>query len=824
MSDSSSSLTIRVGVAGVSAVNSAITGIASSIKGVFASLTADINVESIVEVVGEVASLGDTLDRLHLQTGMSIQSLTAIDMVFKRIGGSAEDAAGLIAKMQRSISEAVNPLSSSGSNTAYASAFSALNLEPKQLASMSADQQLLKIGEALNNVANDARRADLAMVLFGKSGAQMLQVFRDPTAMKILGSGGGSFGSAMASIAEPMHNIMGSTREAKEIPTEVFAGIFDQLPVQELSDKIESAFESIDWTKAGEKAGAFVAVIINAIKAGQLPEIVGLTIEAGFELGETAVKKTWTGLWQSLTGSTAGEIYISLLDAVMSFGVSAAKFLVNVLTEPVIYMGAGFDWLGDHLREIFLNAINFFIDKWNAVLEKIPGGLKLVGQIHRISGVQQSDSWSDDVTKMKAYGEPASKGIQDWLTQQLQGARDALGINQKLSPSDNTQADAVSRLNALIQQQLNLTKQAGAQEQTNTAVAIQGESVKQMLADQEKASKDALLDLNKQLAQIEGDYTKTTAEKYTEKLQTLQKIEATLQNIIDANNKLAANPATSATDKQLVLNRNQGYESQLAGVQDKEAKLGPDPNSFVAQWQAGITKIQNSWGTMASATANIFDSTINSAINSIASNLTKVIDGTETWRKALLNIGESVINTIIEGIIKMFTQWILEVTVMKALQALLGATANIQAKETASAWAPAAVAASIATDGAAAGTGLAAAIAAMAVGAGLGAAFDTGGYTGHGGRYDIAGVVHKGEYVFSAPAVQRIGVPTLEAMHNGGSGSPSIGAGGPSQPMTHKVVVVMDRQGLLNEYKKQDFAQITVAHVFNNRIKAGVQT
>lgn len=45
--------------------------------------------------------------------------------------------------------------------------------------------------------------------------------------------------------------------------------------------------------------------------------------------------------------------------------------------------------------------------------------------------------------------------------------------------------------------------------------------------------------------------------------------------------------------------------------------------------------------------------------------------------------------------------------------------------------------------------------------------YATGGYTGDGGRYEPAGVVHRGEYVFSAPAVDRIGVSALEAMHDG---------------------------------------------------------
>ncbi|WP_137153491.1 hypothetical protein [Rhizobium sp. FKL33] len=40
-----------------------------------------------------------------------------------------------------------------------------------------------------------------------------------------------------------------------------------------------------------------------------------------------------------------------------------------------------------------------------------------------------------------------------------------------------------------------------------------------------------------------------------------------------------------------------------------------------------------------------------------------------------------------------------------------------------------------------------------------------GGYTGDGGKYQPAGVVHRGEYVMSAQAVRRIGVGNLEAAH-----------------------------------------------------------
>ena len=43
--------------------------------------------------------------------------------------------------------------------------------------------------------------------------------------------------------------------------------------------------------------------------------------------------------------------------------------------------------------------------------------------------------------------------------------------------------------------------------------------------------------------------------------------------------------------------------------------------------------------------------------------------------------------------------------------------------------------------------------------------FSAGGFTGQGGKYEPAGLVHKGEYVISKAAVERLGVGNLEALH-----------------------------------------------------------
>ncbi|AWN47151.1 hypothetical protein DK419_13190 [Methylobacterium terrae] len=65
-----------------------------------------------------------------------------------------------------------------------------------------------------------------------------------------------------------------------------------------------------------------------------------------------------------------------------------------------------------------------------------------------------------------------------------------------------------------------------------------------------------------------------------------------------------------------------------------------------------------------------------------------------------------------------------------------------------------------------------------------GPGFADGGYTGHGGRYEPAGVVHRGEYVFDAPTVSRVGVDALAGLHGHLKGYADGGYVGPaSYPM-----------------------------------------
>ena len=55
--------------------------------------------------------------------------------------------------------------------------------------------------------------------------------------------------------------------------------------------------------------------------------------------------------------------------------------------------------------------------------------------------------------------------------------------------------------------------------------------------------------------------------------------------------------------------------------------------------------------------------------------------------------------------------------------------------------------------------------------------YDVGGYTGHGGKYEPAGVVHRGEFVFTKESTSRIGVSNLYRLMRGYATGGLVGGG-----------------------------------------------
>lgn len=99
--------------------------------------------------------------------------------------------------------------------------------------------------------------------------------------------------------------------------------------------------------------------------------------------------------------------------------------------------------------------------------------------------------------------------------------------------------------------------------------------------------------------------------------------------------------------------------------------------------------------------------------------------------------------------------------------------------------------------------------------------FAEGGYTGPGGKYEPAGIVHRGEYVFDAASTQRLGVTNLERLRGyagGGFVRPASDFGGVrvaglTQSLHITVSSEVDDNGNLQSYVKRVSQQATAAGI-----------
>lgn len=129
--------------------------------------------------------------------------------------------------------------------------------------------------------------------------------------------------------------------------------------------------------------------------------------------------------------------------------------------------------------------------------------------------------------------------------------------------------------------------------------------------------------------------------------------------------------------------------------------------------------------------------------------MTSALNGISDQFVELLSTGKSSFKDFANSIIKMILQIITKLSIAYALQEAMGWISG--------------------SAGGGSTPGGAYANAAAGVG------FATGGYTGDGGKYDPAGIVHKGEFVFTKEATQRIGPKNLYRLMRGYANGGQVG-------------------------------------------------
>ncbi|MDM2973245.1 phage tail length tape measure family protein [Citrobacter sp. CK198] len=411
-----------------------------------------------------------------------------------------------------------------------------------------------------------------------------------------------------------------------------------------------------------------------------------------------------------------------------------------------------------------------------------------------------NDRYKDPKTpktpKGKAYSEDAATRLLDQLNQQYVTLTSQFDTTEKIGSAqqalikwEQQLSDIKSKKTLTADQKSLLANQEAITAQLQKNAAIEKEIALRKDVDKLTAYKNTLSSgLQNDATGLQNSLNSNTV------LSQEQKRQQELTKIVSEYQKKQVELTNQRTTGQISQNL---YDQETAALQQALNQRLAMQQSYYTQldqlngnWQLGVQNglqsYLNSVPTLYESVTTAATSILSSTETAISSNLSAMVHGTESLSDGFKNMAAGMGEAVIDALTKMAAQWL----VYQAVQLLVGKTAAagasasmigqatamsqiaaINAYASAAAipitgWAiaPAAMAAAEAAT-----TPLIAAVAAASSAMTAGAGFANGGFTGPGGKYQPAGIVHKGEYVFDQAATNRIGVSNLEALRNGGS-------------------------------------------------------
>ncbi|WP_042204814.1 phage tail tape measure protein [Escherichia coli] len=318
----------------------------------------------------------------------------------------------------------------------------------------------------------------------------------------------------------------------------------------------------------------------------------------------------------------------------------------------------------------------------------------------------------------------------------------------KVSAGDRQEDSAHAALLTLQAELRTLEKHAGANEKISQQrrdlwkaesqfAVLEEAAQRRQLSAQEKsllAHKDETLEYKRQLAVL-GD--KVTYQEHLNALaQQADKFaqqQRAKRAAIDAKKRGLTDrqAAREATEQRL---KEQYGDNPLAlnNVMSEQKKTWAAEDQLRGSWMAGLRSGWSEWEESATDSMSQVKSAATQTFDGIAQNMAAMLTGSEqNWR------------SFTRSVLSMMTEILLK-------QAMVGIVGSIGS------------AIGGATGGGSSASGGAAIQAAAAK-----LHFATGGFTGTGGKYEPAGIVHRGEFVFTKEATSRIGVGNLYRLMRG---------------------------------------------------------
>ncbi|EMX4806335.1 phage tail tape measure protein [Escherichia coli] len=382
----------------------------------------------------------------------------------------------------------------------------------------------------------------------------------------------------------------------------------------------------------------------------------------------------------------------------------------------------------------------------------------------------------------------------------------------KVSAGERQEDQAHAALLALETELRTLEKHSGANgkisqqrrdlwKAENQYAVLKEAATKRQLSEQEKSlltHEKETLEYKRQLAEL-GDKV-----EHQKRLNELAQQAARFEQQQGAKQAAISAQARGLTDRQV---QRESEEQRLRDVYgDNPDALAKATSALKNTWSAEeqlrgswMAGLKSGWGEWAESATDSF-----SQVKSVA---TQTFDGIAQNMAAMLTGSEQSWRGFTRSVLSMLTEIFLK-------QAMVGIVGSIGSAM-----------------GGAFGGGASASTGTAIQAAAANFHFATGGFTGTGGKYEPAGIVHRGEFVFTKEATSRIGVGNLyrlmrgyaEGGYVGGAGSPAQmrraegisfnqnnhvviqndGTNGQAGPQLMKAVYGMARKGAQDEIQAQ---------------------
>ncbi|MCO7055088.1 tape measure protein [Pseudomonas juntendi] len=371
----------------------------------------------------------------------------------------------------------------------------------------------------------------------------------------------------------------------------------------------------------------------------------------------------------------------------------------------------------------------------------------------------------------KAAAEKASKAAAAAATKaaaaQGKGLPEALNTFSRLYAQYDPAAEAARAL-AKEEGQLQLAFSRGkitqeeyskalAQASINYASAIKG-AKGLTAAEQYRAQLERQLQTDREENRVNAAAVGTgdlQAERARSQIQLVRDTNTTIQNLMTERDRTESEREKQAIQRQIDLQR-EYLPQRIAEMQNGWAMMDQAMLNPINGWTAAVQNFGNQARDIAGQTQSIFSN----AFNTISTDITDAIMSGQLSMSTLGDIASNVVREIIAGFVKMGVQMALNAALNATLGTAAAGQSMILAGTTATAWAPAAAMASLATLGANSVPAAAALTSTTALASSLAVipGFATGGYVsgaGTGTSDSIMARLSDGEFVVNAAATKR---------------------------------------------------------------------